>query len=94
MAQGKVRRQGGQGNVQAPCERALWQHQAQAPMLGQLKTVSGVPDRATLSPAGKDIEAGRVSPDVQGHPGSRSWSRTRAQDRRERTVATAPLRDP
>lgn len=78
---GKGRRQGDQEIVQAPCERALWQHQAQAPMLGQLKTVSGVPDGATLSPAGEDIEAERVTPDVQGH----SWSRTRAQEREKRT---------
>lgn len=60
-------------------------------MLGS--TASGVPDGATRSPAG-DIEAGRVTPNVQGHPGTHSWSRTRTQGRRERTIATAPLHDP
>lgn len=56
-------------------------------MLGQFSGVS-------LSPAGGDIESGRVTPDVQGRLGSHSWSRTRTQDRRERTAAIALLHDP
>lgn len=90
-AQGKGRRQCDQENVQALCASALWQYLTRALMLGQL---SGMPDRRTLSPAGRDMEAGRVIPDVQGHPGSHSWSRTRTQDRRVRIVAIAPPHGP
>lgn len=84
------RARGRDGEIKKTCRLRVREHSGVTwPRLSCLAslTASGVPNRATLSPAGADIEAGRVTPDVQGHPESHSWNRTRTQDRRERTFS-------